>query len=135
MENCKPRPLVLHIIYALGTGGLENGLVNIINNPESRRYRHAIICLTERSPFSKRIMAEDVEIIELRKRPGHDFGLYLRLLKALRTLKPAVVHTSRRAGDAAVRRIGDRQESTVSTAGTSTTWMAPAGNTAPFAGS
>ena len=48
-------PLVAHIIYALGTGGLENGLVNIINRSPSGRYRHAIICLTAAEAFAGRL--------------------------------------------------------------------------------
>ena len=47
-------PLVAHIIYALGTGGLENGLVNIINRSSPGRYRHAIICLTTAEAFAGR---------------------------------------------------------------------------------
>ncbi|MEQ9462271.1 MAG: glycosyltransferase [Haliea sp.] len=86
-------PLVAHIIYALGTGGLENGLVNIINRSPPGRYRHAIICLTVAEAFAGRITAERVEVIELHKRPGHDLGMYFRLWRTLRRLRPAIVHT------------------------------------------
>lgn len=86
-------PLVVHIIYALGTGGLENGLVNIINRAAPERYRHAIICLTESGPFADRITAPDVQVYELHKRPGNDFGVLLRLYRLLRQLRPAIVHT------------------------------------------
>jgi sugar transferase (PEP-CTERM/EpsH1 system associated) len=86
-------PLVAHIIYALGTGGLENGLVNIINRCPPGRYRHAIICLTRSEEFASRITAPGVEVIELDKRPGHDWGMYWRLWRVLRRLSPAIVHT------------------------------------------
>lgn len=86
-------PLVAHIIYALGTGGLENGLVNIINRSPPGRYRHAIICLTVAEAFAGRITAEGIELIELHKRPGHDLGMYYRLWRTLRRLRPAIVHT------------------------------------------
>ncbi len=86
-------PLVAHIIYALGTGGLENGLVNIINRAPGDRYRHAIICLTDAGDFSRRIMKPDIIIIQLHKRPGHDVGLYWRLWRVLKDLRPAIVHT------------------------------------------
>ena len=49
------RPLVAHIIYALSTGGLENGLVNIINRSPADRFRHVIICLTQADTFAQRI--------------------------------------------------------------------------------
>ena len=86
-------PLIVHIIYALGTGGLENGLVNIINRCPPERYRHTIICLTRSEEFAARITAPDVGIIELHKRPGHDWGMYWRLWRTLRRLRPAIVHT------------------------------------------
>ncbi len=86
-------PLVAHIIYALGTGGLENGLINIINRAPADRYRHAIICLTGADDFASRIIVPGVEVIELHKQPGQDFGVYRRLWKVLRRLRPALVHT------------------------------------------
>lgn len=86
-------PLVVHIIYALGTGGLENGLVNIINRTPPERYRHAVICLTDAQDFAGRITAPDVRIVELHKKPGHDPAMYVRLWRALRELAPAIVHS------------------------------------------
>ncbi len=89
----KAPPLIAHVIYALGTGGLENGLVNIINRASPERYRHVIICLTRAEGFESRITAPNVEIISLHKRPGHELGVYWRLWCTLRKLRPAIVHT------------------------------------------
>ncbi|NND69820.1 MAG: TIGR03088 family PEP-CTERM/XrtA system glycosyltransferase [Halioglobus sp.] len=86
-------PLVAHVIYALSTGGLENGLVNIINRCPPQRYRHAVICLTGADEFAARITAPGVEVFELRKREGHDFAAYRRLRRLLRELHPAIVHS------------------------------------------
>ncbi len=84
------RPLVVHVIFELGTGGLENGLVNIINRMPA--YRHAIVCLTHSGIFAERITA-DVDIYELHKKPGHDLGVFWRLWRLLTRLRPAIVHT------------------------------------------
>lgn len=86
-------PLVVHIIHRLQVGGLENGLVNLINHMPVPRYRHAIVCMTESTDFRRRITRADVEVYELHKQPGHDLGLYLRLWRLLRKLRPAIVHT------------------------------------------
>lgn len=86
-------PLVAHIIYRLAIGGLENGLVNLINSMPAERYRHAIICLTEASDFSCRIQRDDVPIFTLRKGNGQDLNVHLRLWRLLRRLRPAIVHT------------------------------------------
>jgi sugar transferase (PEP-CTERM/EpsH1 system associated) len=92
MNDSQP-PLVVHLIYALGTGGLENGLVNIINRAPPGRYRHAVVCLTTADAFAGRITAPGVPVITLDKRPGHDLALYWRLFRLLRTLRPAILHT------------------------------------------
>ncbi|MEO7127828.1 MAG: sugar transferase, partial [Rhodoferax sp.] len=36
------RPLVLHVMYRFDTGGLENGVVNLINHMPTQAYRHAV---------------------------------------------------------------------------------------------
>ena len=86
-------PLIVHIIYRLGVGGLENGLINIINNLPVDRFRHAIICLTDSNDFSQRIKRDDVAIYQMHKQPGHDWGLFVRIYQLLKRLKPAIVHS------------------------------------------
>jgi sugar transferase (PEP-CTERM/EpsH1 system associated) len=94
----KQPPLILHIVYRLAVGGLENGLVNLINQMPPERYRHAIVCLTKHTDFYKRIQREDVSIIDLHKHNGQDFGIYSRLWKIFRDLRPAIVHTRNLTG-------------------------------------
>ncbi|MDX2253596.1 MAG: TIGR03088 family PEP-CTERM/XrtA system glycosyltransferase [Nitrospira sp.] len=86
-------PLIVHVIFRLATGGLENGLVNLINRMPRERYRHAIVSLTDVTDFRERIARDDVPVVSLHKKPGHDMGIYWRAWKALRTLRPDVVHT------------------------------------------
>lgn len=86
-------PLIAHIVYALDTGGLENGLVNIINRLPKGGYRHLVICLTSSGKFSERITADSVEIVELNKREGHDYKAYIALCKILRQHRPDIVHS------------------------------------------
>lgn len=86
-------PLIAHIVYALDTGGLENGLVNIINRMPSDQFRHMVICLTTSGKFSERIEKPDVPVIELNKSPGHDLGSYKRLWQVLRQYRPDIVHS------------------------------------------
>ncbi len=87
------RHLLVHIIYRLDVGGLENGLVNLINLLDRSRYRHAVICLLDATEFRRRIAHDDVEVISLNKRPGKGFTTYWGLWRHLRRLRPALVHT------------------------------------------
>jgi sugar transferase (PEP-CTERM/EpsH1 system associated) len=87
------KPLVAHIIHRLAVGGLENGLVNLINHTPAERYRHAIVALTEVTDFRNRIHRKDVPVFSLHKSKGQDFNTYGRLFRVLRTLHPDIVHT------------------------------------------
>lgn len=87
-------PLIVHVVYRFGVGGLENGIVNIINRMPAHRWRHAIVALTEVSAeFAKRIERADVRCYALDKRPGHLVRDYPRLYRLFKELDPAVVHT------------------------------------------
>ena len=86
-------PLVVHVVYRFGIGGLENGVVNIINHMPAARYRHAIICATDYTDFVKRINRPGVEVYALNKQPGNDWRAQYRLWKLLRQLTPTIVHT------------------------------------------
>ena len=88
-----PRPLVVHIVYRFDVGGLENGVVNLLNHMPPQAYRHAVLSLTEISDFKLRVQRPDVRFIALNKPPGHGLWLYARLASVLRELRPAVVHT------------------------------------------
>lgn len=85
-------PLIVHVIHHFGVGGMENGIVNLINHMPAERYRHVIVCLNGYSEFHKRLN-QPVELVALNKRDGNDIGLYGRLFRELRRLKPAIVHT------------------------------------------
>ncbi|WP_018868154.1 MULTISPECIES: TIGR03088 family PEP-CTERM/XrtA system glycosyltransferase [unclassified Thioalkalivibrio] len=87
------RPCVAHVIHRLDVGGMENGLVNLLNHMPAERYRHAIICMTDYTRFSERLQREDVTLHALHKREGKDLGVHRRLWRLLRELRPAIVHT------------------------------------------
>ena len=85
-------PLIAHVIYRLDVGGLENGLVNLINRLPRNRYRHTIVCLTDYTGFRRRIKSH-VPVYALHKQPGKDPELYVRLWRLFRHLRPDIVHT------------------------------------------
>lgn len=92
VDRADARPLVAHVVFRFDTGGLENGVVNLINRLP--QWRHAVIALTQIAPaFAARVQVPDVEWIELHKGPGGGWRLYPALLRELRRLQPAVVHT------------------------------------------
>jgi sugar transferase (PEP-CTERM/EpsH1 system associated) len=88
-----PRPLVLHVMYRFDIGGLENGVVNLVNHMDAQAYRHAIVALTEVTDFRHRILRDDVQFIALKKPPGHGLWQYPKLFRLFRRLRPHIVHS------------------------------------------
>lgn len=89
-----PRPLILHIVFRFAVGGLENGVVNLINRMPRDRWRQGVIALTDiADSFRDRVRREDVHYAALGKPPGHGLRVYPQLLRLFRELRPAIVHT------------------------------------------
>lgn len=86
-------PLIAHVIHRFDIGGLENGLVNLINRIPPDQYRHAIIAMTEYTDFAKRLSNPGVDLYAIHKKEGKDWGAYFRLWRLLRSLRPDVVHS------------------------------------------
>jgi sugar transferase (PEP-CTERM/EpsH1 system associated) len=87
------RPLVLHVVHRFDTGGLENGLVNLINHMPPQAYRHMVVALTEVTDFKLRVKRDDVRFVALHKPPGQGLWLYPKFLRLLAQERPAMVHT------------------------------------------
>jgi sugar transferase (PEP-CTERM/EpsH1 system associated) len=85
------RPLVVHLVYSLGVGGLETLLVDCINRMPA--WRHAVVCLTTYTTFAERISRRDVELYALDKPPGHGLGTHKTFWRLMRRLRPTVLHT------------------------------------------
>jgi sugar transferase (PEP-CTERM/EpsH1 system associated) len=96
-DSARPVPqrplLICHIIFRLDVGGLENGLVNLINHLPADRFHHSIICLQYASSFRERIRQRDVAIHELHKGEGKALHLYRKVWDLLRDMQPDIVHT------------------------------------------
>lgn len=85
---------IAHVIYRFDTGGLENGVVNIINRLGEDDFQHSIVTLCGRGEaFCQRITTQNVEFYDLAKQPGQDWGMFVRLNRLLKQLNPDVLHT------------------------------------------
>lgn len=89
-----PRALVMHVVFNFDVGGLENGIVNLINHMDGERFRHCVVALTGCEPsFCERVTRDDVSFVALEKPPGHGVKLYPRLYRLFADIRPAIVHT------------------------------------------
>jgi sugar transferase (PEP-CTERM/EpsH1 system associated) len=88
------RPLIAHVVYRFAVGGLENGVVNLINHLPAERWRHAVVSLTDiDAAFAARIRTPGVALHALHKPPGQGFRQWPALASLFRRLRPAIVHT------------------------------------------
>ena len=88
------RPLIAHVLFRFDVGGLENGVVNLINHLPEWKWRHTVIALDDIAPgFARRVERQDVAFHALRKPAGHLVGQYPRLVRLFRDVGPAIIHT------------------------------------------
>jgi sugar transferase (PEP-CTERM/EpsH1 system associated) len=88
------RPLICHVVYRFAVGGLENGVVNLINHLPPGRWRHAVVSLTDiDAAFAARIHTPGVVLHALRKPPGQGYKQWPALAQLFRQMQPAIVHT------------------------------------------
>lgn len=96
--NDERRPLVLHVIHHLVVGGMENGLVNLINHLPAAEFRHAVACIEDASEFRERIARPDVEVIALHRSRHGASNVRREIYRLCRRLRPAIVHSRNQSG-------------------------------------
>ncbi len=96
--NAERRPLVLHVIHHLYTGGMENGLINVIDGLPESEYRHAIACIEDASEFRRRLRRADVEVVALHRSRIGIWQLRRRLYRLCRRMRPAILHSRNLSG-------------------------------------
>jgi sugar transferase (PEP-CTERM/EpsH1 system associated) len=83
---------IAHVVHRFDCGGLQNGMVNIINRLPAEEFDHTIISLTDSTEFRSRL-TEDIPLVELHKRPGNSPAYLYRVWKMLRGARFDVLHT------------------------------------------
>lgn len=93
MSGNDPRTHILHVVNRLGVGGMENVVIQLVNDLPPERFRHSIVAITEVMPeIAARIRHADVGLHALEKAPGQPFWRYPRMYRLLRRLRPDVWH-------------------------------------------
>ena len=78
-------PLVVHVIGEFGIGGMENGIVNLINQTPPERYRHAIIGLKSSTVMQERLTNPDVRVVDLATQAAYRRRVYPRAFRITST--------------------------------------------------
>jgi sugar transferase (PEP-CTERM/EpsH1 system associated) len=83
---------VMHVVHALRPGGMEAGVVKIVNGLPRGRVQSAI-CSTQPAGALKDLVNPDVRLYELNRRDGNDPSLVWNLFRLFRREQPDIVHT------------------------------------------
>jgi len=82
---------ILHVLHSFSAGGLENGIVNIINrSPE--HFVHELCLLSTAGEFIDRL-TRPVIVHEMNKKSGNSLRLVLQLHELFRKRKADIIHT------------------------------------------
>ncbi len=83
---------ILHVLHSFNMGGLENGVVNLLNNSNQDMFEHEICCVTKSGRAALRLKKR-IPIYEMHKREGNDWRLIPKLARLMKNIKPDIVHT------------------------------------------
>jgi sugar transferase (PEP-CTERM/EpsH1 system associated) len=90
--------LVVHVVNHLMMGGMENGMVNLINHLPHTEFRHAVVCVQHDSDFRQRIQRTDVPVFNMHRAQTGVWAMRWRLYRLFRRLRPAIVHSRNLSG-------------------------------------
>jgi len=83
---------IFHVFHSLNMGGLENGVVNLVNRSNAEFFSHEICCLSTSGVVSERLEV-DIPIFDMHKREGNDWRMILQLIRLIKSRQPNIVHT------------------------------------------
>lgn len=84
---------VMHLVFTLGPGGMEHGVVKIVNGLDPSRVVSSICSTT---PADRQMCAQlhgGVPVFALNRRKGNDPGIVWAIARLLRRERPHVLHT------------------------------------------
>lgn len=84
---------ILHIVDSLGQGGLENGLVNLIQRTDPHRFEHVVCAIRSLGVNAERLPSDRVRIMCLEKKDSDSPIQVLRLSRAISEVGPDIVHS------------------------------------------
>lgn len=84
---------VLYILHSLGMGGMENGVVNLLNRTDPARFRFTVALLERPRTMLDRVERPGVDVVSIRRRWGNDPTVPAQIFALCRRIRPDVVHT------------------------------------------
>jgi glycosyltransferase involved in cell wall biosynthesis len=87
-----PSLTILHVVFSLEPGGMENGLVNVARRLDSAAFNVHVACLERKGLFAARL-PDPSRVCLIGKSPGFSSSGVLKLARLIHQVKPDVIHT------------------------------------------
>ena len=84
---------IMHVLPSLEIGGMENGVVNLVNNLDDEIFENSICCLESEGPMKNRLFPGKAKVFLMNIKPGIQYGLPFKLAKLFRKENIDIVHT------------------------------------------
>lgn len=88
--QCADRLRILHVVHGLPRGGLENGVVNLVNRLSPLQFQQAVCCLDRRGEMAERL--DPATPVFVMGRRQHSVALPFRLARLIRGWQADIVH-------------------------------------------
>ena len=82
---------IVHLVTSFDTGGLQNGIVNIINGANGSNFRHTVLSMRNRLGLAERLNYGDVLSLDFAE--GRHPAAYKLIAESLKKLSPDILHT------------------------------------------
>src|SRR5687768_3225008 len=92
MEMAKRLIRILHVVFSLEPGGMENGVVNMAKALPPEEFDIHICCLEREGAFVARL-PEPKKVYVLGKKAGVTFSTIVQLAKIIAKIRPDVIHS------------------------------------------
>ena len=90
--NQTERIRILHVVFSLDPGGMENGLINVAERLDPDKYEVHVCCLERVGAFAERFSHKD-RVYKLCKTDGFSWRSLHGLHRLLSKVKPHIVHS------------------------------------------
>ncbi len=97
MNTGLPKIKLVHVVTTLCTGGMENGIVNLCNRHDRKKFEVAICCLKSKGNMVNRLR-KDVSVFSLGLPEGKPVFHPIKVAKLFKLIRPDIVHTHGLAG-------------------------------------
>jgi sugar transferase (PEP-CTERM/EpsH1 system associated) len=84
---------IMHVLHSMGNGGLENGLLNLLERMDARRFEHVVCTVRGLGPRAERLPRDRVPIVALGPEGSTSRFQTPALVRTIRQFEPDIVHS------------------------------------------